>query len=364
MGDDPNSDDRERTELVNPWMTLWLPKQLLALCVIALLLLIGSAVLEDRAKLTAFWDDPKFWSEMLRDVAVTLGIAVAVIISIEKAARQQLESLLLRDLHSFRDAANAKMTEAIVEITAVRDVAVKELELFREIAEKALANVAADVFNEVLFRRFPKSIGDEIHELVLKADFFRHDYLVTFEMKMKQATPRDPKVPPVNVMEISTTMRYEIENIALQPKDYEIVVQLEDAPVYPIVETPMQIEQVTVDGALLSLDAIDLAQERLIFKHLVKDIQPGQRKKISTKFRMIKSLDDYEIWTSLTPGDGMRIIVYFPPNLTHWGAFEIHRKKVTIERGGQSAVLRLEGPILPEQGLVLWWRYSEVLPSA
>jgi hypothetical protein len=308
--------------------------RLLVIAIIALSLLVASAFIQDSNGHPLGWGQPTFWASLLRDLAVAFIIAIAVGIAIEATARDELQQ---------------RMEDGI--------------EAFRRVADSKLDEIARDVFSGVLVRRYPEPLGQaissEIEALVLRSDFIRLDHSSVFRMKVIEIQTNDSSPAKKRVVEVAATITYEVLNIAHRARDYEISVLLEDPSVGPIVKKPMTIKEIKVDNVPLQIDVLEDTEGVLRFRHCLKDIASGQKRKVSISFTMIKGLDDYEIWTSIVPSDGMRLIVYFPRELNARGAFEIHREALDAQWNGmESADLRLRGPVLPEQGMVLWWRCS------
>ena len=237
---------------------------------------------------------------------------------------------------------------------------------FGEAVETRIAEIQKNVFNSTFGRSIPDGIVDEISE-ILNHDFVRESHRAMYRMAIVDVAEICPGAASAKLMRVEVTTTYRIKNISRVPATLNVVTHV-DKPPYARLHEHTRIVSVKIDDQELTSIEMDAADKRLKdtddfkrFEHEISDVEPGQQVTVATQAVTFKNLDDVEIFRSLKPSDGLVVGAHFPKEVRHFSADALHRLGVvTNSKTDDYAEWMIKSPTLPQQGIVFWWRCSDL----
>jgi hypothetical protein len=302
-------------------------KRTFALLLLSFLCLGSSLILEKLGMLHLMEEPPHslwiaLWSvetpaELLREIAFALGIAFAVIATVELESRAE-----------FNDAIRAGIRE-----------------------------IQRNVFSATFERHIPRQIIDEVNRLVFGADFVRHDHTAHYIMTVVDSEDESGK--PSKAVSLVMNSEYIIENVGLVATPFIIRLALEKQPFENMNKAiSVELNGLELDGETIPQPSPNVTEteRRKTFQWTTQPIQPGQKLTVRTNSTVLKSLTDYDIWRSAYPTSTLRLIVTFPVEAALYGADQLHRLPLkSWPVGPRTRQYETQGAVLPHQGVVVWW---------
>jgi hypothetical protein len=262
--------------------------------------------------------DVKSISSFIKEVGFAFMIAFVLSIAIESKARREHNALVQTHLH----ALNRNVFQALYGI------------------------------------RTPQGLFEQVEDTIIKQKFFRRNVHMVYQF-MPASTSK------VFVMDVD--LNYHVENISRDQDSFRIPVTLEK-PFLKDVSDKVKLRAIVIDGKHLSdqelqeaRDAAPDCEKFIRFSHNV-DVDGESTRRIEIKYTMVKLHQDYEVWRSVFPCDGLRLTVTVPQGVEIL-AHQIHPTPLRESVGKHGDTLRewvLERPVLPYQGVLIWWRSEQV----
>jgi hypothetical protein len=278
--------------------------------------------------------------EFLKDLGFAFVIGWVISFAIEQASKEELKNIIEGRINEFSETIQAR-----------------------------LKDIQHHVFHSTYRRHIPLHFIDEIEKLVFDSEFIRRNNIWNYVLSVMRAPdldPSDPTLPDMPVVYAEVTMSYEVENITNDPLPFEVCVNLEKPP-FKALERFVKVEEIRINGKKLTpaelaegLGADGGSSGATQFKKTIDVIPPKHSVRILGRCKTIKLQDDVELWRSLVMSEGMTLMVRFPKEAKAKGAAAIHRIRIQEKTETEDAcVWSIEGPVLPQQGFVFWWRCSE-----
>ncbi len=308
--------------------TFFLENRLLWAGLLAVVFLAGSAML------AGFHNPQTIAATIMRDVGLTLIIAIAIGLSIEAASRRELETTVNGQLLKHGN----------------------KLQTMIETLEETVNTCSA-----ALFQRFPKDVRSEIETSILRSDFIRSDYTAHYTLSLVNAHDLDAAATDAsNVVKVSVKTQYRAENAAYGTRDFKINLYL-DIPTLPEFRQFTRICRVTIDGENIDIasNTVKDSEAQVHFEYTKRQIPADGCVSVTSEYTFVKAKDDYETWQSNYITKNVRITLIFPPEVKDWDAIEMHRSTLEKNQAEHWGELTIPGVTLPNQGFILWWRCSE-----
>lgn len=259
-----------------------------------------------------WYESAKTYAALLKEAAVATFIAFVVSLAIERSSRRRQED----DFHQFQ----------------------------REIA--------TDVLYGVMKKRFPEPIWKEIEETILSAQFVRGRFHATYEFHELR---RGKDIDRTHIG-VTNEIFYTLRNIDAEPRQADIGLSFrvpDDADI----------------RALSTLEFLKIGSEEIhpegrmennyaVFKKPMI-LQPGQEIGVTIRYRMIKFRSDYEVWTAMHPTGEARFDIISHIDNLRFSAESLQRypiKPVREDETGRFQYWEFTRPILPFQGVMIFWR--------
>ncbi len=295
----------------------------LTLLILAFVMLVLSILSEVEApvELTRHMLSLTTLSEFLRELSFSMFIAFALIATVEAESRRELSSQVTNDLERIKE----------------------------------------NVFSATFRRSFPAAILDEIEHLVFKQNFIRLDHEIHYALNIEcvQVNGEEKKT-----VRLHMTSRSTVQNVSSQPQDFLISLQSENPP-FPALKDKLELKLlgVQVEGEARSCPSLEIINDSdsKYGKHLVKSIPPGKSLSIELSMTSFKVMNDYEVWRTIYPTSSLRVSVTYPTEAFKFGANALHRESLSALSTGVNAMsYKIEGAMLPHQGLVFWWCCDDI----
>lgn len=238
---------------------------------------------------------------------------------------------------------------------------------FNRLVQERIADIQQSVYKSTFFRDIPHELVREFEQLVLRTNFFRRDWHVSYRLNQVNARSldvNDAKLPDCLIMQVDISSSYVVENISSFSQTFDLRIDVE-LPPFSKLKRFCKIQSVIINGLAVSVDQIAAhSQEHsntIIFQKKITDVGPKQGIQIQVICQTIKLIDDVELWRSFLPSNGMTLTVYFPSTVRERGASGLHRLGVaTRDFSPNFSEWVINGAILPQQGIIFWWRSTEL----
>lgn len=264
----------------------------------------------------------------------------------------------------FKELAFAIIIAVIISI-AIEMVARAE---FNEAIDKRMEDFQKHVFLHTYGRNISPALIGEIDIAIFQANFMRRNHRLVYRMKViktSELDPDDKDLPDISVVICDVDMSYEVENISASILDYPIKMEVEKPP-FEKLKRFTKIRSISInvgEPADEEINFDNLAGDTgslMQFEKNIAGIEPGAKIFVKGSWRMIKSLDDSEVWRSILPSDGMTLCVNLPKEAKVFGAHSLHRLPINTVRDGSDDYCewRIPQAVLPYQGIIFWWRCS------
>jgi hypothetical protein len=266
-------------------------------------------------------------AEFIRDVALALVIAFAVIATIEHESREEF-GLEIRN---------------------------------------SIRNIQENVFSSTFERHIPRSVLAEINELIFSASFIRIKHVANYNMKRINFSELAKRGPSMDLVQIEMASDYTVQNVGNIPKPFEIKLSVEKQPIAELHEfVSVDLVSLEIEGQKIpspkKQEFSDANELRGVW--VTPDIPPGAKFRVETKSQVVKFKTDYEIWRSYYPTEELRISVSFPDGAHSHGAEALHRLPLRKRSIGEHLrEFEVAGAVLPHQGVVIWWCCDPMFPS-
>lgn len=316
---------------------------LIAALVILLFATVLQAVIVDSTG-ELFWFS---WSTLVsfsKEVAFACLIAWIIINSVEAASRKRQDDMASRFLE--------KQEESSSEFLDKQD----------ERAQELSKSLAEDVYKAVFAQNVPRELVDAVVDQVLGTEIVRMHHVARFELN---EFPDGDSEAKKNHLLLTTTTEYTIVNVSNREVKVPIRVGY-PTPGPKALKRYSKLKSISIDGEELSSNQIkkgDIAMPDEVDKVRFKwdrDLGAGEELKVVTVSDLVKDRSDNEIWVSLFPSMGMDLSVLVNVEGLQFGARACSRSKLKNQMGqlktGQLNRFKLDGPVLPHQSIIVWWR--------
>lgn len=236
---------------------------------------------------------------------------------------------------------------------------------FDRAVDSRINAIQRNVFRSTYGRNMTEGLVREVEKLILEANFLRHGHRITYHLskcRARDLDPSDTTIPDIDVVKTEVILWYDVENISTLPREYTLTLTVEKPP-YEALKRFVEIDSLVVSGKEYS------KEERTKFTSdkpgevlLQTPVSIDSKKRISVRssWKMIKLATDVELWRSFLPSDGMTLCVHFPEGTEAKDANAIHRTAVIPRHVGDVyCEWAIEGPVLPQQGILFWWRCGD-----
>lgn len=270
---------------------------------------------------------PEFWVNFLRDVGVTCGIALLLIIFIEVGNHNRQ---------------------------------IRQIVRFRQIA-------ARDVFSAVFSNKMSAEIVAAVESSVFKSKFIRDEHETVYNLYEFD----DAKISGRKLIKLEIDTTYRLRNITDEAVDEEIRISF---PVFESKElrdlavlTKLEIDEKNVDLSVSRGQPRSKYQKP--YAHgdyhklysIDRKIAAGDTITVNSCYTIIKEISDNEIWVSRYPTSMLKFTVQtniadlqFDVRPMFKGGFELQTESTL--KNGVRRIYKPTKPILPKQGFVFWWR--------
>lgn len=301
-------------------------RRTLVLLISAFFLLGISIVLEKLAPTDA---DHKIWSILtlsafIREISFALGIAFAVIATVEFESREE-----------FNKAIQEKITD-----------------------------IQKNVFHSTFERHIPRKVINEVNELIFSTHFVRLRHEAVYNLHILDVSallgPEALEVPQMDkLVQVEVISRYTIKNVGFDQRPFTIRLTVEKPPIKKLQQfTKVQLMELQLNDTDIRIpdgEINDTPRAKTV-TWVTDPLPPGAELKVRTSATLVKFLTDYEIWRSVYPTRELRVRVNYPAEATAFGADQLHRLPLKKTRlGPNTREYEIDGAILPHQGMVLWW---------
>jgi hypothetical protein len=227
---------------------------------------------------------------------------------------------------------------------------------FNITVNERITNIQDNVFKSTFSRNIPKSVIDEVDNLVLRADFTRENHTASYRFRLTNAQTMNIDAPDVDVLVANVSVAYRIRNVSGVRKSYNIRPGIETSPIQEL-DAQSFFEELMINDVQQNLESEKSGNFiRLLIN--TADINPGDAARVLMRYQAIKHVRDYEIWRSLIPSDGMTLRVNMPPGVPLCAANALHRAALTpLVRDTANGYYEwlLDQAVLPHQGIIFWW---------
>ena len=308
---------------------------LLALVAIVLLFAAGiwEAQLVDSTD-DLYWKSPHVWNGVVREIGFACLIALLIIIFVEASSRQRQENAAL----SF-------------------------LERERQRASELREELGRDVFRAVYCRETPASLVDGVIDQVLSCNVVRTYHRSDYKLLELDVAADENKDKRYVCLQIHG--EYVVKNISRDTITVPIGIGF-PTPGPMNLKKYAKITSVKIGGIELNEHEIregDFAAEddsdkiRFMWK---RKLAAGNQLEVMYTAQLVKERSDNEVWTSLFPSTGMELSLTVEVDDLEFDARSLSSKDVERLIGTRASnemnKWRLNGPILPHQSIIVWWR--------
>ena len=102
---------------------------------------------------------------------------------------------------------------------------------FNITVNERITNIQDNVFKSTFSRNIPKSVIDEVDNLVLRADFIRESHTSSYRFRRTNAKIINIDAPDVDVLVVNVSVAYRIRNVSGVRKSYNIRPGIETSPI-------------------------------------------------------------------------------------------------------------------------------------
>ncbi|MCI0561103.1 MAG: hypothetical protein MN733_21670 [Nitrososphaera sp.] len=233
--------------------------------------------------------------------------------------------------------------------------------------EKQRAAISENVFKGVFSLRTPSEIVEAVSNQVFKAKVIRehhkNDYHFTEIPTDGQADADFLK----RFLKVDITADYMLRNIS----DEEISIPIRlgfPVPPLPRFSSFVKVHKISIGGQ--ELTAVQIAEGDRSAEDPPARIRYAWCRKaaanatihVVANYTLIKERSDNEVWQTLYPGRGMELTANINVQGLEFGVHPLHEKNLIKLSGvGDTGTHRwvLDGPVLPHQGMIIWWRPKE-----
>jgi len=228
---------------------------------------------------------------------------------------------------------------------------------------KAACNATmASTFERIFGVQFPAHMFEFVRDRLMRQPIFREDTFLSYNLR-RANIPVDKFGMDVLVM--VTQLSYWVTNVSGEVVDYPVRVFVERTLLSQVDAEVAKREGLGLLEFSIDNDELDTAQdgttekwhntpEFIRFEHLLR-IPPNGRHFVKIKYGMLKLAMDTEAWRSLYPCSGLEVQVHFPEGY----ALSIDAMHVDdfrrVSDGIGSMTRRLDSPLFPSNGCLLWW---------
>lgn len=257
------------------------------------------------------------WKHLSQELAFALLIAFVIIISIERRSRDEMK----REYETRLQGLQLNAISAVFGINA----------------DRKLVDRVFDV------------LGDP---------FYRWNQHTSLEFVEAQVNSKDGL--PVKVLVMSVSLNYQIENRGATPVSYPVKLAVERSTIkgVPYSEEHMR-KHSSVGEVYVGPERINLkedAHEGVTFYEGSTILAVGEKLPVSLSFSTIRRHDDAEYFWVKHPCDGMTVEMKLPSDDYLIEAYAPARELVCTMNTGARRVWRLDGPILPNEGIYISWQ--------
>lgn len=234
-----------------------------------------------------------------------------------------------------------------------------------------MATVNRNVIEAVYGRRFPNSIFDHIEQTILDQPLVRKDLEVTFNFSRLLASRT--RLIDATPLLIKVSATYSVHNLRRTPETYKPYIFLEKPWPADLVKH-VRINRFSVNGVDLSSEDIDAANAKEpdtpnYIKFIFGDIplpagtsRPRKGATIELEYQFIKLARDATTWRTVLPCEECKLTIVYSSEFELFYT-SIHSNSI-IEYGPTQTSgvkqLKFNGPLLPQNGLEIWWRPGSV----
>jgi hypothetical protein len=261
---------------------------------------------------------------------------------------------------SFVPSVNETLRSVLVEFAAAVFIAIilafsiQRLteEKFRREVDQALQLTRESVFDAVFSTLMPEAIFAEIRDLILRQPFFRRNVYATVTMNWEDNGTRDH-------IEFISTSAYDVMNMSTRTLGFKIQAQL-SRPNDPKLSAHIKFLELAIgldkyEGEQLEAWITEDDTHLTLHKEIVLDPNATQHIELRT-WRLIESSDYYTLNMGY-PTEDFTLVVNHPKDLIVKLRIN-HPSPERVRAFPGSDLLcgwKLEGGILPNQGLEIWW---------
>lgn len=236
-------------------------------------------------------------------------------------------------------------------------------------ADKQRVEISKNVFQGVFSLHTPAAIVEAACGQVFKAKVIREHHKNDYHLKDLEDT--DPDFDPAimeRFVQLDVTSDYILRNVS--DGEIEIPIRL-GFPVPPVSRflTRVKVHSISIGGQALTEGeiaegdtALDDAPDRIRYLWK-KKAPPNGTIHVVVSYTLIKERSDNEVWQTLYAGLGMELTLSVNVKGLEFGVHPLHDKSPRKLSGtGETGMHRwlLDTPVLPHQGMVLWWRPKEL----
>lgn len=236
-------------------------------------------------------------------------------------------------------------------------------EQFRREVDRALQLTRESVFEAVFSTMMPDSIFKEIRELILAQPFVRKDVYAAVSMRWPADGDRE-------TLDFTTAFAYDVRNLSARTQKYTVYAQL-SRPNDPRLSQKIEFHELSIGGKSADkytgerLESLLSSGDTHLTLRKVIEMGPGGSEHIAMRFWRRIECEDYYTLNMGYPTEGLTLVVDHPEDIVVKLRVN-HPSPDRLVTLPSSEVLRgwkLEGGILPYQGLEIWWFPSDRLAS-
>lgn len=272
---------------------------------------------------------PRPYIEFLRELGFGCFIALVLIVFVERSAREE-------QAHS---------------------------------AEEQRATISENVFKAVFALHTPAPIVNAACDQIFKARVVRVHHKNDYHLReLEHESIGGDRDILQRFLKVDITTDYMLRNVSDQ--EIEIPIRLGfPVPPLPNFSNLVKVRAISIGGQQLTPEQItegdraaDEPPERIRYLWRRK-VGPADIIHVVANYTLIKERSDNEVWQTLYPGLGMELTVNIDVEGLEFGVHPLHEKtpRKLSGVGGETGIHRwlLDVPVLPHQGMVLWWRPTE-----
>ncbi len=307
---------------------------ILLLCM-ALVCLFSSELFEPRQGETfiPLFKQARTYEELIKELGYALIIAIVIAITIESVSRR---------------AHNRDM-------------------------QRQFLQVHRNVFGGIFGIFLPKSIIKEFADIIVNSKFFKYNYLSRYTIAVRSE--------PINnvateIAEMRFNLSYRAKNTTPNTEEYSIILSVSDPPkysgwpedtlqnvfingkrIYPASTTPVGTTAAPAAPTASSQSVTAAPLGGLTFEHATT-LSPNEEIEVSIISKHYRYPSDSEVIYTPHPSLDMQVQFVIPPEIKNIGASAIHRQDILKDSESddfREHSWRTRGPVLPYQGIYVWW---------